>query len=137
MQGANVIYVQSLGFGTAQAIGTLHALEMWDTVLVGGVNWSINQDVLNVLGESAPAMIGYYGVTPYLYWNDTDNPGVQRALAAFEAGGYPQADKGVSYLMSYEGTFTWAEIVEHAIDMVGFENLNGEAFMDALRTWAP
>lgn len=133
VQGANVIYVQSLGFGTAQAIGTLHALEMWNTVLVGGVNWSINTDVLTVLGESAPAMIGYYGVFPWLWWNDTDNPGVQQALAAFEAGGYPDADKGVSYLTSYAGTFAWAEILEHAIDMVGFENLDSKAFMDAFQ----
>jgi branched-chain amino acid transport system substrate-binding protein len=131
VQGANVIYVQSLGFGTAQAIGTLHALEMWDSMLVGGVNWSINQDVLNVLGENAPAMIGYYGVFPWLWWNDTEVEGVQKALAAFEAGGYPESDKGVSYLFTYAGMYAWAEIVEKAIDDVGFENLNGEAFMNA------
>jgi branched-chain amino acid transport system substrate-binding protein len=133
VQGANVIYVQSLGFGTAQVIGTLHALNMWDKVVVGGNNWSINQDVLNVLGESAPAMVGYYGVFPYEYWNDTDVPGVQKALKAFEAGGYPETDKGVSYLTSYAGTFAWADIVKHAIDMFGYENLNGEAFMKAFQ----
>jgi len=133
VQGANVIYVQSLGFGPAQVIGTLHALEMWDKVLVGGNNWSINQDVLNVLGESAPAMIGYYGVFPWLWWNDTDNPGVQQALAAFEAGGYPPTDKGVSYLTSYAGTFAWADIIRHAVNTYGYENLNGETFMKAFQ----
>ena len=78
---------------------------MWDTVLAGGCNWAINQDILNVLGESAPAMIDFYGVFPYLWWSDTDEPGVQQALAAFEAGGYPESDKGVSYLTSYAGIF--------------------------------
>ncbi len=131
VQGANVIYVQSLGFGTAQVVGTLRALEMWDKVVVGGCNWSINQDVLNVLGESAPAMVGYYGVFPWLWWNDTDNPGVQQALAAFEAGGYPKADKGVSYLTSYAGTFAWADIIRHAVNTYGYENLTGETFMKA------
>lgn len=131
VQGANVIYVQSLGFGPAQVVGTLHALGMWDRMVVGGNNWSINQDVLNVLADSAPAMAGYYGVFPYEYWNDTDVPGVQQALAAFEAGGYPETDKGVSYLTSYAGTYAWADIVKHAIDTVGFENLDGEAFMNA------
>jgi branched-chain amino acid transport system substrate-binding protein len=131
VQGANVIYVQSLGFGVAQVVGTLHALGMWDKVLTAGNNWSINQDVLNVLADSAPAMIGYYGVFPYYYWNDTDVPGVQEATKAFEAGGYPETDKGVSYLTSYAGTFAWADILEKAIDDVGFENLNGEAFMKA------
>lgn len=133
VQGANVIYVQSLGFGTAQVIGTLHALDMWDKVVVGGNVWSINQDVLNVLGESAPAMIGYYGVFPWLWWNDTDNPGVQQALAAFEAGGYPKADKGISYLTSYAGTFAWADIIRQAVNTYGYENLNGETFMKAFQ----
>ena len=132
-QGANVIYYQGLGPWTAMLIGTIHAIEMWDSLVVGGVNWSMNQDVLVILGESAPAMIGYYGVMSYLYWNDTDNPGVQQALAAFNAGGYPEAEKGVSYLTSYAGIFAYAEIVEHAIDMFGYENLDGDAFFDALK----
>jgi len=133
LQGANVIYIQSLGFGPAQVIGTLHALEMWDKVVVGGCNWAANTDVLAILGESAPAAIGMYGVFPYNWWNDTDLPGVQQILEAFEAGGYPDVDKGVSYITSYGGTFAWATILEHAIDMVGFENLDGMAFFDAFK----
>lgn len=133
VQGANVIYVQSLGFGPAQVIGTLHALDMWDKVLVGGCNWAINQDVLNILGDSAPAMAGFYGVFPWLWWNDTDNPGVQQATAAFEAGGYPDSDKGVSYLTSYAGVFAWADIIKHAINKYGADNLNNETFMMAFQ----
>lgn len=132
-QGANVIYYQGLGPWTAAVIGSLHGLELWNSMVVGGVNWSFNTDVLAILGESAPAMIGYYGVFPWLWWNDTDNPGVQKALAAFEAGGYPETDRGISYLMSYAGVYAWADIAEHAIDMVGFENLNGETFMEAFQ----
>ncbi len=132
-QGANVIYYQGLGPWVAMLIGTIHAIEMWDSLVVGGVNWSMNQDILMILGESAPAMIGYYGVFPWLYWNDTDNAGVQAATAAFEAGGYPVADKGVSYLTSYAGVFGWAEIMEHAIDMFGYENLNGDTFFEAFQ----
>ena len=133
VQGANVVYVQTLGFGAAQVIGTLRALEMWDTVVVGGCNWAINQDVLNVLGESAPAMNGFYGVFPWLWWNDTDNSGVQMATAAFEAGGYPETDKGVSYLTSYAGVFAWADIIRHAVNTYGSENLDGEHFMMAFQ----
>ena len=133
LQGANVVYVQTLGFGAAQVIGTLRALEMWDTVVVGGCNWAINQDVLNVLGDSAPAMNGFYGVFPWLWWNDTDNPGVQQATAAFEAGGYPETDKGVSYLTSYAGVFAWADIIRHAVNTYGSENLDGEHFMMAFQ----
>jgi branched-chain amino acid transport system substrate-binding protein len=133
LQGANVIYIQSLGFGPVQVIATLHALEMWNTVVVGGCNWAMNTDVLAILGESAGAALGMYGVFPYNWWNDTDLPGVQQITEAFEAGGYAAVDKGVSYITSYGGTFAWAEIMEHAIDMVGYENLNGDAFFDAFK----
>ena len=131
LQGANVIYIQSLGFGPAQVIGTLHALDMWNSVVVGGVNWAMNTDVLTYLGASAPAAIGMYGVFPYKWWNDTDVLGVQMALAAFEAGGYPDTDKGVSYLTAYAGMWGFKTIAELAIDTVGFENLDGEAYMNA------
>lgn len=133
LQGANVIYIQSLGFGPAQVIGTLHALGMWDSVVVGGVNWAMNTDVLTFLGESAPAAAGMYAPFPYRWWNDTDVPGVQRALAAFEAGGYPESDKAVAYLTSFVGLWGFKTILEHAIDTVGYENLNGDAFFDAFK----
>jgi branched-chain amino acid transport system substrate-binding protein len=133
LQGANVIYYQGLGGFTSMVIGTIRAIGMWDTVVVGGVNWSMNSDVVSLLGESAPAMNGYYGMVPYLWWNDTDVPGVQQALAAFEAGGYPDSDKGVSYILSYAGMYAWATIVEAAIDDVGYENLDGDAFFDAFK----
>jgi branched-chain amino acid transport system substrate-binding protein len=133
VQGANVLYNQALGPGTAQFIGTIRALGMWDSAVVGGCNWSMNQDVVNLLGDSAPAMSGYYGVFPYKYWNDTDEPGLQQVLAAFERGGYPETDKGVNYLLSYEGAFTYAEIIKHAINTVGYGNLDGETFFDALK----
>ncbi len=133
VQGANVYYIQSLGFGVAQAVGTLQAMEMWAGAVVGTVNWGMNTDVLTVLGESAGATIDMYGVFPYMWWTDTDVPGVQQALAAFEAGGYPASDMGVSWLTSYLGVFSWAETVEAVINNVGFENRNGEAYFAVMQ----
>ena len=130
--GANVIYIQSLGFGPAQVIGTLRALGMWDQVVVGGVNWAMNTDVLTLLGDATLAE-GYYGVFPYLWWNDTEAPGVQMALEAFEENDYPDEDKAVGYLLSYGSIFAIADIIEHAINLHGFENLDGEAFFDAFQ----
>jgi branched-chain amino acid transport system substrate-binding protein len=131
--GANLLWVQSLSFGPVQVIGTVRALDLWDSVVVGGVNWAMNQDVVNILGENAALMDGFYSVFPSLYWNDEEAEGVQSALAAFEAGGYPETDKGVSYLLSYGTIFALRDIILHAIDTVGFENLNGAAFFDAMK----
>jgi branched-chain amino acid transport system substrate-binding protein len=133
LSGANLIWVQSLSFGPAQVIGTIRALDFWDQVVVGGVNWSMNQDVVNILGENAQLMDGYYGVFPSLYWNDEEAEGVQSALASFEAGGYPETDKGVSYLLSYGTIFALRDIILHAIETVGFENLSGATFFDAMK----
>ncbi len=133
LQGANVIYIQNLGFGTAQVIGTIRALGVWDDFVVGGVNWSMNQDVLNILGDSAAAMNGYYGISPYLWWTDTDDPGVQQVTEAFESREYADSEKQVGYLISYGGVTAQAEIIEDAINAVGFENLDGDAFFDAMK----
>ncbi len=131
--GANVIYIQSLSFGPVQVIATLHSLGFWDQVVVGTNNWGMNRDVLNILGENAQLAAGLYGVFPYLWWNDTDVPGVQQAIAAFEAGGYPETDKAVSYLTSYGTMYALADIIRHALNTVGdFEKLDGQAFFDAL-----
>lgn len=131
--GANVLYVQNLGFGTAQVIGTIRALGVWDDFVVGGVNWSMNRDVLNILGESAAAMNGYYAPFPYNWWNDTDDPNIQQILDAFNSRGYPDSDRQVGYLISYGAIFGIADVVERAIDNVGLENLNGEAFLAAMQ----
>lgn len=133
VNGANVIWIQSLSFGPAQVIGTLQALGAWDQVVVGSVNWGMNQDVINILGENAALAEGYYGVVPYLWWNDTDAPGVQMALAAFEAGGYDLTSQDVGYLLSYGEMFAIATVIQKAINDVGFENLSGETFFNAMK----
>lgn len=130
--GANVIYLQSLSFGPVQGIATLQGAGAWGSVVVGGVNWSMNQDVVNILGENAALANGYYGVFPTAYWNDTDIEGVQSATSAFEAGGYPATDQGTTYLLSYGSMFALHDILVHAINMSGFENLDGQAFYDAM-----
>ena len=131
--GANVIYVQSLSFGPAQVIGTLRALQAWDSVVVGGVNWSLNTDVVNILGENAALMNGYYGVMPSYWWNDTDNPGVQMALEDFTASGLPEAKKDVGYLLSYGQMLAVANILRHAMNTVGFEGLTGQTVFEAMQ----
>lgn len=133
VNGANVIWIQSLSFGPAQVIGTLRALGSWDSVVVGGVNWAMNQDVLNILGENAGLAAGMYGIVPSYWWTDADVEGVQAALASFEAGGYPETDKAVGYLLSYGSLYAIRDILQHAINLYGFENLSGANFLAAMQ----
>jgi branched-chain amino acid transport system substrate-binding protein len=130
---ANVIYMQNLSFGGTQVIGTLHALGAWEQVILGSVNWAMNQDTVNFLGENAALAEGWYGVYPNLGWNDTDVEGVQKATHAFETGGHPESEKTNTYLLAYGSIYALRDIVEHAINRDGFENLSGETFFDAMK----
>jgi branched-chain amino acid transport system substrate-binding protein len=137
-QGANVIYNQSLSFTPARVVLTVAGAEgagAIPDVLVGGVNWSLNTDMLSIVASqtegSYAAAAGYYGVFPYLWWNDVDEPGVQEATAAFAAGGYPETDRAVGYLLSYAGIDAVSQILFHAIQTDGFANLNGDTFWNA------
>ena len=133
VNGANVIYMQSLSFSIVQVIGTLHAMGFYDQVVLGSVNWGMNRDVLNILGENAPLAAGYYGVFPYLWWTDTDAPGVQQALETFAAKGYPEHDKAFTYLLLYSAMFGLADVLTVALNNVGFDGLNGTEFLKAMQ----
>lgn len=132
VNGANVIYIQSLSFGPVQVVGTLHALGFWDQVVVATNNWGMNRDVLNILGDNAPLAAGLYGVFPYGWWND-ESDAVQQVNDAFAAGGYPDSDRGVSYLTNYGLILGLADVLRHAINDVGLEGLDGEAFFSAMK----
>ncbi len=131
--GANVIYMQSLSFSIVQVIGTLHAMGYYDQVVLGSVNWGMNRDVLNILGANAPLAAGYYGVFPYLWWTDTDSPGVQQALETFAAKGYPESDKAFTYLLLYSAMFGFADVLTVALNNVGFDGLSGREFLKAMQ----
>ncbi len=133
VNGANVIYMQSLSFSIVQVISTLHAMGFYDQVVLGSVNWGMNRDVLNILGENAPLAAGYYGVFPYLWWTDTDAPGVQQALETFAAKGYPEHDKAFTYLLLYSAMFGIADVLTVALNNVGFDGLNGAEFLKAMQ----
>ena len=133
VNGANVIYMQSISFSVVQVISTLHALGFYDQVVLGSVNWGMNRDILNILGANAPLAAGYYGVFPYLWWTDTDAPGVQQALETFAAKGYPESDKAFTYLLLYSAMFGLADVLTVALNNVGFDGLNGTEFLKAMQ----
>ena len=133
VNGANVIYMQAVSFSIVQVIGTLHALGFYDQVVLGSVNWGMNRDVLNILGANAPLAAGYYGVFPYLWWTDTDAPGVQRALETFAARGYPETDKAFTYLLLYSAMYGLADVLTVALNNVGFDGLSGTEYLKAMQ----
>ncbi len=131
--GANVIYMQNLSFSATQVIGTLHALGAREQVVLGSVNWAMNQDVINFLGENPQLAEGWYGVFPYQGWNDSQIPGVAAGINAFEVGGHPESEKTNTYLLTYASLYAIKDILESTIDRVGVEGLNGDEFYDTMK----
>jgi len=125
LNGANVIYSQALSFGTAQVIGTVRALGLWDSVLVGTVNWGFNTDVLSILGDNIAIADGMYGMFPYAWWSDTDVEGVQIAMELFEAAGHPETERATTYLTTVSSFLMMDHVMEATLNDYGPDGLTG------------
>ncbi len=133
LSGANVIWNQSLSFTPAQVVGTAHALGIWDQIVMSGVNWSMHNDVPTFLGENQALIDGYLGPLPYAYWSDTDVPGVQLALMAFEEAGRPDSDRSTTYLTTFAQFLAIRTAYIHAVNMQGgLEGVTGATMLEAM-----
>jgi branched-chain amino acid transport system substrate-binding protein len=134
--GANVIWTNTLAFGTSVILNDLHALGLRDQFVVCADNWGMDLATYAFLADPAYA-VGLISPFPYLWWTDTDNPGVQYAQQLFEANERQAGEHNVGYLLLVAGVDMIVQAMKTAIDTVGFENLTGEAIHDALIAMSP
>ncbi|MCA9971703.1 MAG: ABC transporter substrate-binding protein [Anaerolineales bacterium] len=134
--GANVIWTNTLAFGPAALMNGLGALGLQQDFILGGCNWAM--DVATYAFVSDPSLaVGLISPFPYLWWNDTDHPGIQYAQSLFTANERTAGAQNVGYLLLIAGVDMAVQAIETAIDEVGFDNLNGEAIYNALTTMGP
>lgn len=134
--GANVIWTNTLAFGPAAILNDLHALGLRDQFVVAGDNWAMDLATYAFLADPAYG-VGLITPFPYLWWTDTDNPGIQHAQQLFEANERNAAEHNVGYLLLVAGVDMAVQAITHAIDTVGYDNLTGEAVHDALIDMSP
>ena len=134
--GANVIWTNTLAFGPAAVLNDLNALGLRDQFVVAGDNWTMDLATYAFLADPAYG-VGLMSPFPYLWWTDTENAGVQYAQGLFEANERPAAEHNVGYLLLVAGVDMTVKAITHAIDTVGYENLNGEAVHNALVELSP
>jgi ABC-type branched-subunit amino acid transport system substrate-binding protein len=134
--GANVIWTNTLAFGTSVILNDLNALGLRDQFVVGADNWGMDLATYAFLADPAYG-VGLISPFPYLWWTDTDNPGVQYAQQLFEANERGAGEHNVGYLLMVAGVDMIVKAVTEAIDTVGYENLDGEAVHDALVAMSP
>lgn len=135
LNGANVIYSQALSFGTAQVIGTVRALGLWDSVVVATVNWGFNTDVLNILGDNIAIADGTYGIFPFAWWSDTDLEGVQIAMELFDTAGHPESERATTYLTTVSSFLMMDHVMEATLNEYGPDGLTGanvKAMMESM-----
>jgi uncharacterized surface protein with fasciclin (FAS1) repeats len=131
--GANVIWTNTLAFGPAAVINGLGTLGLRDQFVLGTNNWGM--DLATFAFTQDPTLAAnMYAPFPYLWWADTDNPGIQYALEVFEANENPEAIRNVGYLLIFAGVDLITQAMEQAIDNVGWADLSGQAVYDALTT---
>jgi len=129
--GANVIWTNSLAFGPAALLNDLNSLGLRDQFVVASCNWALDLSLYAFLADPAYG-VGLIAPTPYLWWTDADNAGIQYAEQIFAANERSAAEHGVGYLLLVAGVDLAVEAITQAIDTVGYENLTGEAVHDAL-----
>jgi len=134
--GANVIWTNTLAFGTSVILNDLNALGLRDQFVVGADNWGMDLATYAFLADPAYA-VGLISPFPYLWWTDTDNSGVQYAQQLFEANEREAGEHNVGYLLLVAGIDMTVQAIQHAIDTEGYENLTGEAVHDALMAMSP
>lgn len=134
--GANVIWTNTLAFGPAAILNDLNALGLRDQFVVATDNWGMDLATYAFLADPAFG-VGLIAPFPYLWWTDTENTGVQYAQQLFDANEREAAEHNVGYILLVTGVDMTAKAITHAIDTVGYENLDGEAVHDALIELSP
>ena len=134
--GANVIWTNTLAFGVSVVLNDLNSLDLRDQFVVATDNWGMDLATYAFLADGAYG-VGLISAFPYLWWTDADNPGVQYAESLFAANERPSSEHNVGYLLLVAGVDMAVQAITHAIDTVGYENLNGEAVHNALMDLSP
>jgi len=134
--GANVIWTNTLAFGVSVVLNDLNSLGLRDQFVVATDNWGMDLATYAFLADGAYG-VGLISAFPYLWWTDADNPGVQYAESLFAANERPSSEHNVGYLLLVAGIDMAVQAITHAIDTVGYENLNGEAVHNALMDLSP
>jgi ABC-type branched-subunit amino acid transport system substrate-binding protein len=134
--GANVLWTNTLAFGTSVILNDLNALGLRDQFVVCSDNWGMDLATYAFLADPAYG-VGLISPFPYLWWTDVENPGVQYAGTLFAANERGAGEHNVGYLLLVAGVDMIVDSIKEAIDTVGYENLDGEAVHDALVAMSP
>ncbi len=129
--GANVIYNNTIGFGFANLLNDLKRLGLRDQFVVG--TGMLAMDIVPYAFLADPANAdGVYGITPYGWWSDVDNPAIKLLAGIADKNNREAKMRSFGRLIASASVDVAKHAIEQAILNVGYDNLNGQAIYDVL-----
>ncbi|MBM4341541.1 MAG: ABC transporter substrate-binding protein [Deltaproteobacteria bacterium] len=123
--GATWVFTNTLGFGTVTVLKSVDALGLKGKMNFAGGHFAMDYDVLRVAEALTEGFVGPHSMVT---WDEADNPYVAERRKAFDAAERPDSYRAQPFLV-FKGWMTYvADIHEAAIEEVGWENLDAEAF---------
>ncbi len=136
--GANVLYTNSLATGPALVAATVNNLGLSDQVQIAGVNWALDTSVgllgLQSIGPNGlPAVNGIIGSLPFVWWTETDNPGIQVVTEVANANERPATVRNISYILGFLTIDLYIEIMVQTANRVGSADFGGAEVYETIQ----
>ncbi|MCA9914405.1 MAG: ABC transporter substrate-binding protein, partial [Anaerolineae bacterium] len=128
--GANVLYTNTLASGPVLVAATVNNMGLADQVQIAGVNWALDTSVgllgLQSIGaDGLPAVNGIIGSLPFVWWTETDNPGVQVVVEVANANERPAQVRNIGYILGFLTIDTYIEAMVQTANRVGSGDFSG------------
>ncbi len=128
--GANILYTNSLASGPALVAATVNNLGLSDQVQISGVNWALDTSVgllgLQSIGsDGLPAVNGIVGSLPFVWWTETENPGIQVITEVADANERPATVRNIAYITGFISIDIYIEVMVQTANRVGSGDFTG------------
>lgn len=135
--GANILYTNTLASGPVLVAATVNNMGLADQVQIAGVNWTLDTSVgllgLQSIGANGlPAVNGIIGSLPFVWWTETDNPGVQVTIEMADANERPAQVRNIGYILGVLTIDTYIETLVQTANRVGSGDFTGADVYETL-----
>lgn len=129
--GANVIYTNTLGYGSAALLNGINDLGLRENFVVGGNFWAADIATYNYLVDPNYSF-GFYAPFPIALWQDTENPAIQFAEKLIQENNRSQLEYNIGRLMIQASLDLAKKAIEDAVLEIGYDDLTGQDIYNAL-----
>ncbi|MBN1690932.1 MAG: ABC transporter substrate-binding protein [Dehalococcoidia bacterium] len=124
-KGANWVFTNTLGGAPAVILKSADSLGLIGKMNFSGCQWALDKQAL--IGLAGPLAEGFYGPSPFVSWDEEDNPYIKLVSERAKAAGGDVWEKKAGSRLVYCGLWTYMKsIIEQSIAEVGWDKLSGK-----------